>query len=265
MGDRLKDKVAIVTGAGSIGPGWGNGKATAVLFARKGARVVSSDINPQAAEETAGIIRSEGGDASVFEADVTANDQVAALIEHALSTYGRIDILQNNVGIIEIGGPVEITEDGWDKVIDVNVKSMFLTCKHVLPHMEAQGSGAIVNVSSIASMRYVGYPSVSYNASKGAINQFTQNVAVQYAAMGIRANCVCPGLMNTPMIHASVTGGYNDDAEAMVAERDAICPMGHMGDAWDVANASLFLASDEAKYVTGHMLVVDGGITCKMN
>ncbi len=265
MGDRLKDKVAIVTGAGSIGPGWGNGKATAVLFARKGAKVVTSDINPQAAEETAGIIRGEGGDASVFEADVTSSDQVAALVEHTLATYGRIDILQNNVGIIEIGGPVEITEDGWDKVIDVNVKSMFLTCKHVLPHMEAQGSGAIVNVSSIASMRYVGYPSVSYNASKGAINQFTQNVAVQYAARGIRANCVCPGLMNTPMIHASVTGGYNDDAEAMVAERDAICPMGHMGDAWDVANASLFLASDEAKYITGHMLVVDGGITCKMN
>ena len=265
MGDRLKDKVALVTGAGSIGPGWGNGKAAAVLFARQGARVVCSDINPDAARETAGIIEEEGGEASVFEADVADAARVEALVAHTVETYGRIDILQNNVGIIEIGGPVEISEEGWDKVIDVNVKSMFLTCKYALPHMEAQGAGAIVNVSSIASLRYVGYPCVSYNASKGAINQLTQNIAVQYAPKGIRANCVCPGLMNTPMIHASVTGGYEHDAEKMVKERNAICPMGHMGDAWDVAHASLFLASEEARYVTGHMLVVDGGITCKMS
>jgi NAD(P)-dependent dehydrogenase (short-subunit alcohol dehydrogenase family) len=262
---RLKDKVAIVTGAGSVGPGWGNGKATAVLYARQGAKVMAADINRAAAEETAGLIRDEGGEADVFEADVAAADQVAGLVGHTLEHFGRIDILHNNVGIIEVGGPVEISEAGWDRVIDVNVKGVFLTCKHVLPHMEAQGSGAIVNVSSIASMRYTGYPSVSYNASKGAINQMTQNIAMQYAGKGIRANCVLPGLMNTPMIHASVKGAYEDDVDAMVAERDAICPMGHMGDAWDVAHASLFLASDEARYITGHMLVVDGGITCKMS
>lgn len=265
MAGRLQDKVAIVTGAGSVGPGWGNGKAAAVLYAREGARVAAVDINAEAAEETADLIRGEGGDALVFDADVTDGGRVADLVSQTLSAFGQVDVLHNNVGIIEVGGPVEISEEGWDRVIDVNVKGMFLTCKHVLPHMEERGRGAIVNVSSIASLRYTGYPSVSYNASKGAINQMTQNIAMQYAAKGIRANCVLPGLMNTPMIHASVKGAYDDDVEAMVAERDAICPMGHMGDAWDVAHASLFLASDEARYITGHMLVVDGGITCKMN
>ena len=264
MGDRLKDKVAIVTGAGSIGPGWGNGKATAVLYAREGAKVVASDINPEAARDTARIIAEEGGEASVFEADVADAVQVAALIDHAMAEYGRIDVLQNNVGLVEVGGPIDIAEENWDRLIDVNVKSVFLTCKYALPHMVAQNSGAIVNVSSIAALRYVGYPSVSYNASKGAINQMTQNMAIQYADKGIRANCVLPGLMDTPMIHAFVTAGYDDDAE-MVAKRNAQCPMGRMGDAWDVAKASLFLASDDASYITGHMLVVDGGITCKFS
>ena len=265
MSKRLQDKVAIVTGAGSIGPGWGNGKATAVLYAREGAKVVAADIDRGAAEETAEIIAGEGGDAIVVQLDVASSGEVEALIAQTIETYGRVDVLHNNVGIIEVGGPVEISEEGWDRVIDVNVKGMFLTCKHVLPHMEAQGSGSIVNVSSIASIRYTGYPSVSYNASKGAINQMTQNIAMQYAPKGIRANCVLPGLMNTPMIHASVKGAYDHDVEAMVRERDAICPMGRMGNAWDVAHASLFLASDEAGYITGHMLVVDGGITCKMS
>ena len=262
MGARLDGRVAIVTGAGSIGPGWGNGKATAVVYAREGAKVVCADINADAAEETAGIIREEGGETATFAVDVAVSEQVEALVAHSLETFGRVDVLHNNVGILEVGGPVEITEEGWDRVIDVNVKGMFLTCKHVLPHMEAQGKGVIVNVSSIASMRYTGYPSVSYNASKGAINQMTQNIAMQYAAKGIRANCVLPGLMNTPMIRAAVKEAYESDIEGMVAERDAICPMGHMGDAWDVAYASLFLASDEAKYVTGSQLVVDGGISC---
>ncbi len=264
MTDRLANKVAIVTGAGSIGPGWGNGKAVAALYAREGAKVVAVDINQEAAEETARIIEEEGGEVSVFKANVADAAQVSALVDHTIETFGRIDVLHNNVGIIEVGGPVEIDEDGWDRVIDVNVKSIFLTCKYALPHMEAQGRGAIVNVSSIASIRYTGYPSVSYNTSKGAINQLTQNIAVQYAPRQIRANCVLPGLMNTPMIHASVKGAYDDDVEEMVRARDAICPMGHMGDAWDVAHASLFLASDEAKYITGHMLVVDGGITCRI-
>lgn len=264
MGERLKQKVAIVTGAGSIGPGWGNGKATAVLFAREGAKVLAVDINLAAAEETRSLISKEGGKCITHQTDVSKADEVTAMVEHCIKTYGRIDILQNNVGILKVGGPVEISEENWDRVLDVNLKSMFLTCKYVLPIMERQGEGAIVNVSSIASIRYTGYPSVAYNASKGAVNQLTQSIAVQYAPKGIRANCVLPGLMNTPMIVQPLKNAYRQEGiEGMVRERDAMVPMGKMGDAWDVAYASLFLASNEAKYVTGALLVVDGGLTCK--
>jgi NAD(P)-dependent dehydrogenase (short-subunit alcohol dehydrogenase family) len=173
-------------------------------------------------------------------------------------------VLQNNVGIVALGGPVELDEKEWDRVHEVNLKSFFLTCKYVLPHMERQGRGAIVNISSIAAIRWTGVPYISYYTSKAAINQFTVAVAMEYAAKGIRCNAVLPGLMNTPMVHASLPGHYaKGDAERMVAIRDAQCPTGKMGDAWDVAHASLFLASDEARYITGHALVVDGGITLK--
>jgi len=264
MGERLKNKVAIVTGAGSVGPGWGNGKAIAVLFSREGAKVFAVDINLAAAEETKAIIDQEGGHCTVHKADVTQSNEVKAMVERCIQINGRIDILLNNVGIVEVGGPVEISEENWDRVIDTNLKSMFLTCKYCIPYMEKQGGGAIVNVSSIASIRYTGYPSVSYNASKGAVNQLTQNVAIQYAEKRIRANCVLPGLMNTPMIIGPLKRTYADgDIEKMIAIRDQQCPMKKMGDAWDVAYAALFLASDEAKYITGTQLVVDGGITCK--
>jgi len=264
MGDRLKDKVAIVTGAGSVGPGWGNGKATAVLFAREGAKVLAVDINLAAAEETKTIIDQEGGDCTVCQVDVSRSSQVEVMAERCIEQYGRIDILHNNVGIVEVGGPVEISEENWDKVMRVNVKSMFLTCKHSLPYMIKQGGGSIVNISSIGAIRHIGYPSVSYCASKGAVNQLTQNIAIQYAEKGIRANCVLPGLMNTPMIVEPLKHSYaQGDVEKMIKMRDTLCPMKKMGDAWDVAYASLFLASDEAKYITGIQLVVDGGITCK--
>ena len=264
MAGRLKGKVAIVTGAGSVGPGWGNGKATAVLFAREGARVFAVDRNPAAVDETVGIIRGEGNIADAYTADVTDVVAVEALVAACLKAHGRIDVLHNNVGIVEVGGPVEIAEANWDRLLDVNVKSMFLTAKHALPVMERQGGGAIVNVSSVAAIRYVGYPSVSYCASKGAVNQLTQNIAVQYAAKGIRANAILPGLLNTPMVveplkHAYGPGGYDE----MVRKRNAQSPTGKMGDAWDVAYAALYLASDEAKYVNGAMLVVDGGLSCK--
>jgi NAD(P)-dependent dehydrogenase (short-subunit alcohol dehydrogenase family) len=266
MCGRLKDKVAIVTGAGSIGPGWGNGKATAVLFAREGAKVFAVDLNLSAAEETKRIIDQEGGMCSVHQGDVTKSGEVKAFVERCMEIYGRIDILMNNVGIVESGGPVEISEENWDRLIDVNLKSMFLTCKYCLPVMEKQGYGAIVNISSIGGLRFSGYPSVSYNASKGGINQLTQNVAVQYAAKGIRANCVLPGLMNTPMIREPLKKYYaGGDIDKMIEIRNQQCPMKRMGDAWDVAYAALFLASDEAKYITGANLVVDGGITCKFS
>jgi NAD(P)-dependent dehydrogenase (short-subunit alcohol dehydrogenase family) len=266
MTGRLKDKIVIVTGAGSSGPGWGNGKATAVLFAREGARIFAVDIRAEAAEETRRLISGEGRECVVHSADVSNADEVKALVDRCMETYGRVDILHNNVGILEVGGPEEISEESWDRHLAVNVKSMFLTCKYVLPKMVQQGKGVIVNISSIASIRYTGYPSVAYNASKGAVNQLTQNIAVQYASKGIRANCVLPGLMNTPMIREPLksTYGSGDEAE-MIRKRDALVPLGKMGDAWDVAYASLFLASDEAKYVTGALLVVDGGLTCKFS
>jgi NAD(P)-dependent dehydrogenase (short-subunit alcohol dehydrogenase family) len=265
MGERLKDKVAIVTGAGSSGPGWGNGKATAVLFAREGAKVFAVDIDAAAVAETGRIIDDEGGACTVGTTDVTRPDQVQAMVEGCVETYGRVDILHNNVGIVEVGGPVEATEESWDRVVAVNLKSMFLTCKHVLPHMVRQGGGAIVNISSIAGIRYTGVPYISYSATKGAVLQLTQSVALEYAERNIRANAILPGLLNTPMIVEPLKDAYADgDVDKMIQIRDDQVPMKKMGDAWDVAYAALYLASDEAKYVTGSQLVVDGGITCKM-
>lgn len=267
MSDRVKGKVAIVTGAGSIGPGWGNGKAAAVLYAREGAQVFAADVDLAAAQETKKIIDQEGGQSSIHQVDVSKSDQVEAMVELCIDTYDRIDILHNNVGIVDVGGPVEITEENWDRLMAVNVKSMFLTCKFCIPQMEKQGGGAIVNISSTASIRYTGYPSASYNASKGAVNQFTQSIAVLYAEKNIRANCVLPGLMHTPHVIKNHKNSYgdDDDVEAMIKKRNQMCPMKRMGDAWDVAYAALFLASDEAKYITGTNLVVDGGITCKFS
>ena len=266
MTDRLKDKVALVVGAGSIGPGWGNGKATSVLFAREGASVVCADINEEAAEETAGIIRAEGGNAVACRADVADHQSVRDMVKECIDAYGRIDVLDNNVGIAEVGGVVELAEEEWDRVFAVNLKSAFLTMKHVIPVMQANGGGTIVNISSIASIRYTGVPYATYYTSKAALNHLTRTTAVQYASEGIRVNAVLPGLMKTPMVEKSVglASTYADgDVEEMWRIRDSQCPMGHMGDAWDVANAALFLASDEARYITGIELVVDGGITLK--
>ena len=264
MKGRLNRKVAFVSGAGSIGPGWGNGKAIAVLFAREGAKVFAVDRNLPAVEETRSLIRAEGGECHPYRADVTDSEQVQAAVAECVRVYGRIDILVNNVGIVEVGGPVDLTEESWDHVISVNLKSVFLTCKHTLPHMLGQGGGVIVNISSIAALRFLGYPSASYNASKGAINQLTQNLAVQYADKGIRANCVLPGMLNTPMIVEPLKKFYSDgDIEKMIKIRDAQVPMKRMGTAWDTAYAALFLASEEAGYITGAQLVVDGGVTCK--
>lgn len=275
MAGRLQDKVAIVVGAGSSGPGWGNGKATAALFAREGAKVLCVDRNGAAAEETAGLIAEEGGTASAFAADVTEGAQVAAMVAAARgadwNAGGRIDVLHNNVGIVEVGGPVEASEESWHRVMDVNLTSMFLTCKHVLPVMAAQfeesgQGGALVNIASIAGIRWAGVPYISYAASKAGVIQFTRAVALQYAAKGIRANSILPGLMNTPMIREPLKEVYaGGDVDRMVELRHAQCPTGKMGDAWDVAYASLFLASDEAKYVTATELVVDGGITAKFS
>ena len=264
--ERLKGKTAMVVGAGSIGPGWGNGKATAVTFAREGAQVFCVDRNVAAAEETAKIITGEGGKAAAFTADVSRAAEVEAMVAACLKTYGRIDVLDNNVGIAEMGNVVEVTEAEWDRVFAVNLKSAFLAMKHVIPVMQKQGGGSIINISSIASIRQLGISYVSYGASKAAMNQMTRTTAVQFAKDHVRVNVILPGLMKTPMVahSAGLASSYSaGDVEAMWRARDAQVPMGHMGDAWDVANAALFLASDESKYVTGLELVVDGGITVK--
>jgi NAD(P)-dependent dehydrogenase (short-subunit alcohol dehydrogenase family) len=264
MGERLKNKVAIISGAGSVGPGWGNGKATAVLFAREGAKVFAIDLNLPAVEETKEIIEKEGGICAIQKVDVSKPEEVKAMVEQCIQAYGRIDILHNNVGIVVVGGPVEISEETWDHVMAINLKSMFLTCKYVLPHMEKQGGGVIVNISSIAAIRYTGVPYVTYYTTKAGILGLTQGIALQYAEKNIRANAILPGLMNTPMIVEPLKGVYAaGDVEKMIEIRNKQCPTGKMGDAWDVAHAALFLASDEAKYITGAQFIVDGGITCK--
>ncbi len=260
--DRLKDRVALVFGAGSCGPGWGNGKASAVSYARHGARVACADIDRAAAEETRRIVADEGGTALSLACDVTSGADIAAAVSAAMAAWGRVDILHNNVGHAALGGPVELDEAAWKHEIDVNLNGVFLACKHVLPIMVAQGKGAIVNISSIAALRYTGYDYASYYAAKGAVNQLTVALALQYARAGIRVNAICPGLMDTPMIRQQIVGAH-ENADAMTRARHAASPTGRMGTAWDVANAAVFLASDEAGYINAVCLPVDGGLTAR--
>src|SRR5436305_1509825 len=264
--NRLNDKIVLVVGAGSIGPGWGNGKATAVTFAREGANVFCADVNLAAAQETADLIAGEGGTAEAFRADVTNAADVAAMVEACRAAYGRIDVLDNNVGIALLGGVVDISEADWDRVLAVNLKGAFLTMKHVIPVMIAQGGGSIINISSIAAIRYTGLPYSSYYASKAALSHLTRTSAVEYASQRIRVNAILPGLMQTPMVEhaAGFAAAYAAaDLEEMWRLRDAQVPIGFGGDAWDIAWAAVYLASDESRYVTGIELVVDGGVTLK--
>jgi NAD(P)-dependent dehydrogenase (short-subunit alcohol dehydrogenase family) len=268
MTGRLEEKIALVVGAGSVGPGWGNGKATAVLFAREGARVLCADLNEDAANETVRLIRQENGTANAIRADVTSHEDIRSMVEACLDVYGRIDVVDYNVGLAHVGGVVELPEEDWDRIFAVNLKGCYLTMKHVIPIMEEQGGGSIINISSVAGIRYTGVPYSTYYATKAAMIHLTRTTAVQYAPQHIRVNAVLPGLMKTPMVEktAGLATEYGKgDIEKMWKVRDAQCPMGHMGDAWDVAYACLYLASDESKYVTGLELVVDGGISLKLS
>ena len=261
---RLSGKVALVTGCGSAGPGWGNGKAIAALYAREGASVMGCDIRFEAAYETCEVIRAEGNTCEVMAVDVSKADQVEAFVEKAVASFGGVDILVNNVGTVAVGGPVEYPEEMWRRDLDVNITSMFLTAKYALPHMEKRGGGAVVNIGSIAGIRYTGVPYISYYTTKAAVIGFSRGLALEYAGRNIRSNVIMPGLMNTPMIVEPLKGVYGDgDIDRMIEKRNAQCPTGSMGDAWDVAQAALYLASDAAKYVTATELVVDGGITAK--
>ncbi|SIR51862.1 SDR family NAD(P)-dependent oxidoreductase [Pseudacidovorax sp. RU35E] len=261
MRARFKDKVVLIFGAGSSGPGWGNGKAAAAVYAHEGALVVGVDLRLDAAQETEAALRQEGLSMTAMAADASASGQVADVVAQTLALHGRIDVLHNNVGITVMGDPVELSEQDWQRSLDINLSSAFLSCKHVLPGMLAQGSGAIVNISSLASLQINQYPYFAYQTAKAGLNHFTRALAVRYAARGIRANAVLPGVMDTPLIYQQIAGHF-EDVEAMRKARHAASPMGRMGTAWDVANAAAFLASDEAAYITGVVLPVDGGKSC---
>jgi NAD(P)-dependent dehydrogenase (short-subunit alcohol dehydrogenase family) len=262
---RLQDKVAIVVGAGQTpGETIGNGRATAILFAREGAKVLLVDRDLESARETEKLIADEGGTSTSVQADVTKQTDCHALAKACLEEFGRIDVLHNNVGIGgEDGSVLKLTEEAWDRIVDTNMKSMFLTCKAVLPTMREQGSGSIVNISSVASIASV--PMLAYKVSKAGVNALTQQIAMGNARYGIRCNAILPGLMNTPMAIDAWVQSTGISRDEMVKMRDNQVPLGRkQGSAWDVAHAALFLASDEAQFITGVLLPVDGGQSVKV-
>ena len=264
MGGRLQDRIAIVTGAGCIGPGWGNGRAIAVRSAEEGARIFAVDRDLDSVTETVERVKAAGGEIITHQCDVTGAASVEIMVKTCVERFGRIDVLVNNVGGSAAGGPVEMAEDVWDAQVDYNLKSVFLTLKHVLPIMERQKQGAVVNVASTSGLRWTGSAQVGYAATKAGVIQLTRVVAVQYADRGIRVNTVVPGQLHTPMVEARLakqrTGG---DVEALLKSRLDRIPIGFMGDGRDTANAALFLASDEARFITGTEIVVDGGMTVR--
>ena len=262
MGGRFDGKVALVLGAGSVGPGWGNGKATAVLLAREGASVFGVDRNADALAETAGIVEGEGGVFVGRSGDVTRPDQIDATVAACLARFGRIDVLVNNVGGSAPGDPVAMAAEVWAAQLDHNLSYVFHSCKRVIPLMVAQGGGAIVNLASIAALRFFGPDVVAYAAAKAGLIQFSRVTAVKYARHNVRINTVVPGLMDTPLVKARLVGERaGGDAERLIAARHRQVPMGRMGDGWDVAQAVAFLASDAARYITATELVVDGGLS----
>lgn len=260
---RLKDKICLLMGGGSSfhEGGLSNGQAVALTFAREGATLVVVDKNLDAAKSTVSQIQDLGGSATALQADVSRHADVSAVVAATMSKHGRIDILHNNVGIEVRGDVVESSEESWDLVHDVNLKSVFLTCKEVIPIMERQGSGAIVNVSSTASLKWSPQAFISYSSSKAALNHFSRVMARQYAPKNIRCNVVVPGMIDTPHIRTLYRDKTAKEFEEIMVARNARCPMGRQGTSQEIANAALFLASDEASYVTGALLVVDGAMS----
>jgi NAD(P)-dependent dehydrogenase (short-subunit alcohol dehydrogenase family) len=263
MPGRLKGKVVLISGAGCVGPGWGNGRAAAVLFAREGAKVFAVDKNAEAMTETVARVGNDG-EITTHVCDVLEDASVKSMAEACRERFGRIDILVNNVGGSAPGGVAEMSEETFDRQIDYNLKSIFLTCRHVIPIMIEQGGGAIVNTASTSGISYSGSPQIGYASSKAAVIQFSRVTAVQYAKHGIRVNTVIPGQMHTPMVEVRLakqrSGG---DVQALLKSRLARIPLGFAGDGRDTAAAVLFLASDEARFITGTEIVVDGGMTAR--
>lgn len=249
---RLRDKVAIVTGAGSSGPGLGNGKAMATLFARHGAKVLLADLHKQRAEETLSIIESEGGSAATIAVDVTEEDGCARMVQKSMDLYGRLDILVNNVGISKRGSVLDVTQEEWDKIMAVNVKSMVLTSQKAIPIMTASGGGSIINIASSAGLR--AHRSTPYSTSKAAVIGLTFSMAADHGKDNIRVNAIAPGLVYTPMVAPRM------DNEIREYRRE-VAPLGTEGTGWDVGWAAVYLASDESRWVTGIVLPVDAGLT----
>ncbi len=263
MAGRLQGKAAIVTGAGS-----GNGRGIAAAFAREGARVLVSDIRLPAAEETAGLIRASGGVCEVVQADVSKRADITGMVDACVAAWGTVHVLVNNVGILVPGGVEEVEEEAWDRVFTANLKSVLFACRAALPHMTRQGSGAIINISSISAIRHLGLNYIAYPTSKAAIDHMTRIMAVQYGPKGIRCNSIQPGFIDTPMVKNQVVGalgaGKGEEEAAYQgykAKRAAQVPMRRVGTPDDIGNAAVFLASDEASYITGQALTVDGGVT----
>jgi len=264
MTGRLAGKIALITGAGSVGPGWGNGRAEAIIFAREGASLLLVDRDPAALSVTVDTVRAEGGTAVGCEGDATDGTVLRQLVERCTAEYGRLDVLVNNIGGSRPGGPVELSEQDWQQQISLNLTAAFLACKHAIPVMIAQGGGAIVNTASASGLRWTGAAQVGYAAAKAGIIAMSRVIAVQHAADGIRVNTVVPGQLHTPMVEARLAGQRaGGDVAALLRQRQSRIPLGFMGDGRDTAYAALFLASDEARFVTGTEIVVDGGMTAR--
>ncbi|KAK3067424.1 hypothetical protein LTR53_015729 [Teratosphaeriaceae sp. CCFEE 6253] len=263
----LRGKVALITGIGQVGipdsPTWGNGAATARLLSHNGVKILGCDINLEAAEYTKQRILQDNDKAEidVTTTDVTSTEDVQRFVQSAIDKHGRIDILINNVGMTAKGDPGSMSEVAWMQQIDLNLHSVYRLCHAVLPIMEKQGSGAIINNASITALRYIGKPQIAYATAKAGVIQYTKAAGVMYAPKGVRLNCVVPGLMYTPLVENLGQSEREEDREVFRKITQHNVPMGRMGDAIDVANAAVFLCSNAAKYITGHALVVDGGIT----
>jgi NAD(P)-dependent dehydrogenase (short-subunit alcohol dehydrogenase family) len=264
MAGRLEGKVAFITGAGSVGPGWGNGRATAVRFAQEGAKVFATDIDLERLDETLNLAGEFKKNIKTGILDVTKSDSIEESIHSCIKEFGTLDTLVNIVGGSAKGGPLELTEEAWDAQVDFNLKSVFLTCKYALPEMIKKESGSIVNLASTSGIRWTGSAQIAYASTKAGVIQFSRVLAVQYGKQNIRVNTVVPGQLHTPMVETRLAkqrvGG---DVELLLKQRQSRIPLPFMGDGRDTANAALFLASDEARFITGTEIIVDGGMSAR--
>tara|TARA_B100000989_G_scaffold264463_1_gene216884 strand:+ start:1562 stop:2389 length:828 start_codon:yes stop_codon:yes gene_type:complete len=264
MPGRLEGKVALISGAGSCGPGWGNGRATATLFAREGAKIFAVDLNQEAVEETAKTIQDEGNECTTYCCDVTNAESVNEMVTSCVDRFGQVDVLQNNVGGSAAGGAMDMEEEVWDKQMDHNLKHVFLVTKAVLPIMVKSKTGSIINMSSTSGLTYGGAFQIAYCTTKAAIRRFSEAVAIEFAGRGVRCNTIIPGQLHTPMVETRLaqqrTGG---NIKKLIETRNARIPLGQMGDGFDVAYAAVYLGSDESKFVTGSEIKLDGAMTLK--